>query len=244
MEETLMAKHDESRRAFLVGAAVGAGAVAGTSMVSDALAQQHRQPHPTPVQAKRPVAEPKTTGATPAAHAGHDGGEGHGAFLNDENAATVAAFAERLMPGAPGKPGARDAGVLNYIDLALAGAYADQQDFYRRGLAALDAYCRKTFSKPFVELSPSQQDEVITALEQGKASDFTYPTAQAFFNAIRTHTMEGMFADPIYGGNKDFAGWKLVGFPGAQPYFTEADMQSKQAFTRAPITGLQGSRKA
>src|ERR1700755_337702 len=65
-EETFMAKHDESRRAFLVGAAVGAGAVAGTSMVSDALAQQHRQQHAAPVQAKKP--EPKTTGAVPAAH--------------------------------------------------------------------------------------------------------------------------------------------------------------------------------
>jgi gluconate 2-dehydrogenase gamma chain len=223
-----MAKHNESRRAFLVGTAVGAGAVAGTSIVSGALAQHRRQP--------------KTEEAPDAAHA-HDGGEGHGAFFNDENAATVAAFAERLMPGAPGKPGARDAGVLKYIDLALAGAYADQQDFYRRGLAALDAYCRKTFSKPFVQLSAAQQDEAIAVIEQGKASEFTYPSAEAFFNAIRTHTMEGMFADPIYGGNKDFAGWKLVGFPGAQPYFTEADMQSKQAFTRAPITGLQAPAK-
>ena len=49
------------------------------------------------------------------------------------------------MPGAPGKPGARDAGVLNYIDLALSGAYAELQEFYRRGLAQLDAYCRKTY---------------------------------------------------------------------------------------------------
>jgi gluconate 2-dehydrogenase gamma chain len=229
-----MAKREESRRAFLVGAAVGAGAVAGTSVVSEALAQ-HRQ-HTKPAEA------PKTAQAPDTSH-GHDGGEGHGAFLNDDNAATVAAFAERLMPGAPGKPGARDAGVLNYIDLALAGAYSDQQDFYRRGLAALDAYCRKTFNQPFVKLGPAQQDEVITALEQGKASEFTYPSAQAFFNAIRTHTMEGMFADPIYGGNKDFAGWKLVGFPGAQPYFTQADMQSKQAFARAPITGLQATSR-
>ena len=61
---------------------------------------------------------------------------------------------------------------------------------------------------------------MITALEQGKATGFTWPTAQAFFNTLRTHTMEGMFADPIYGGNKDFAGWRLVGFPGAQPLFT------------------------
>ena len=146
------------------------------------------------------------------------------------------------MPGAPGKPGARDAGVLNYIDLALAGAYADQQDFYRRGLAALDAYCRKTYKQAVRELSRRQQDEVITALEQGKATGFTWPTAQAFFNTLRTHTMEGMFADPVYGGNKDFAGWRLVGFPGAQPHFTTADMQSKQAFTRAPMVGLQAPR--
>ena len=143
------------------------------------------------------------------------------------------------MPGAPGKPGARDAGVVNYIDLALAGAYADLQDFYRRGLAQLDAFCRKTYNEPFVRLSAARQDEVNTALEEGKATEFTWPTAQAFFNTLRTHTMEGMFADPVYGGNKDFAGWKLVGFPGAQPAFTPEDLQSREAFTRAPFTGLQ-----
>ena len=53
-----------------------------------------------------------------------------------------------------------------------------------------------------------------------------------------------MFADPVYGGNKDFAGWRLVGFPGAQPVFTEADMQSKEAFTRAPMVGLQAQAKS
>ena len=166
-------------------------------------------------------------------------GPGHGAFLNDDDAATVAAFTERLMPGAPGKPGARDAGVLNYIDLALAGAYADLQDFYRRGLVALEAYCRKTSDASFVKLSAAKQDEVITALEQGKAIGFTWPTAQAFFNTVRNHTMEGMFADPIYGGNKDFAGWRLVGFPGAQPLFSPADLKSKDAFTCEPTIGLQ-----
>ena len=152
----------------------------------------------------------------------------------------MSAFAERLVPDAPGQPGARDAGVLNYIDLALSGAYADQQDFYRRGLASLDAYCRKTFSAPFRRLSGAQQDEVIVALEQGKASEFSWPTAAAFFNTVRTHTMEGLFADPIYGGNKNFAGWRLLGFPGAQPEFTAADMQSSEPFTRLPIVGLQG----
>jgi gluconate 2-dehydrogenase gamma chain len=161
---------------------------------------------------------PAQNGATHSA-----GGGGHGAFLNDDDLAAL---------------------VANYIDLALAGAYADQGDFYRRGLQALDAYCVATHKDSFVYLKPAQQDEVVGALESGKATGFAWPTAQAFFNALRTHTMEGMFSDPIYGGNKDFAGWKLVGFPGAQPTFTKEDMQSSKPFTRAPIVGLQSRVKA
>ena len=129
--------------------------------------------------------------------------------------------------------------MLNYIDLALAGAYADQQDFYRRGLAALEAYCRAAHGKPFAQLAAAQQDDVIAALEQDRPSNFTWPSAQALFATLRTHTMEGMFADPVYGGNKDFAGWRLVGFPGAQPLFSPADIGSKDAFSSAPIIGLQ-----
>ena len=144
------------------------------------------------------------------------------------------------MPGAPGKAGARDAGVVNYIDLALAGAYQDLQYFYRCGLAALDAYCRSAHNASFSRLDAAKQDEVIGALAQGKATGFTWPTQQAFFNTLRTHTMEGMFADPVYGGNKDFSGWKLVGFPGTQPLYSAQDMSSKEAFTRVPILGLQG----
>ena len=225
-----MSKHDESRRAFLIGTAVGAGAVAGAGLAPTALAQTHAQHSP---------ADAPATTAQAHAHSG-----GHGAFLNDDDSATVTAFAERLMPGEPGKPGAKEAGVLNYVDLALAGAYSDQQDFYRRGLAALDGYCRAAHNVPFVKLSAAKQDEVITALEAGKATGFTWPSAQAFFNTVRTHTMEGMFADPVYGGNKDFAGWRLVGFPGAQPTFTEADMKSREAFTRLPIAGLQAKARS
>src|SRR5436853_7065432 len=155
--ETLMSKHDEARRAFLVGAAVGAGVAAGAALVPEALAQQ--QP-----------------AAANTAAPGHDhaAGSGYGAALNVDESAAINAFAERLMPGAPGKPGATDANVLNYIDLALAGAYADQQDFYRRGLAALDAYCRSAHNASFVKLDGGQQDAVIAALEQGKAAGFTW----------------------------------------------------------------------
>jgi len=217
-----MSTHDEARRAFLIGAVVGAGTAAG--FVGDAAAQGKAQ-EKAPVDTTQPRAASI--------------GDQRGAFFNAEDAQTVAAFAERLMPGAAGKPGARDAGVLNYIDLALAGAYADRQEFYRRGLASLDAYCWATHNAPFVKLDAARQDAVIKALEDNKATGFTWPSAGAFFNTLRTHTMEGMFADPVYGGNKDFAGWRLVGFPGAQVLFTEAEMRSKDAFTRGPVLGLQ-----
>jgi gluconate 2-dehydrogenase gamma chain len=218
-----MTKHNATRREFLVRAAVGAGAAAGAGLVPDAIAQNHEQM--------------ESGTSTPGAQ--HPSGSEHGAFFNHADAATIAAFTERLMPSAPDKPGARDADVLNYIDLALAGAYSELQDFYRRGLASLDAYCRRTHKESFAHLTPERQDEVITALEEGKAPGFTWPSAKEFFSILRTHTMEGMFADPLYGGNKDFAGWRLVGFPGAQAIFTPTDLQNKQAFTREPMVGLQ-----
>jgi len=91
-----MSKHDATRRAFLKGAVAGAGSVASAGLLAEASAQNVEQHQDA-----------------------HAGGPGLGAFFNAQDAATVAAFTERLMPGAPGKPGARDAGVLNYIDLAL-----------------------------------------------------------------------------------------------------------------------------
>jgi len=229
-----MTQHDEGRRAFLVRTAVGAGAVAGAALVPDALAQTVPA---TPAAAAPPV-------MPVADHATHAGASKLGAFLNAELSATVEAFTERLMPGAPGMAGARECGVLNYIDLALAGAYSNMQDFYRRGLAALDTYCRATHGNAFVNLSATKQDEVIKAMEEGKATAFNWPSAQAFFNTLRTHTIEGMFSDPVYGGNKDFAGWRLVGFPGAHPAYSPADMQSREAFKGGVLIGLQAQAPA
>jgi gluconate 2-dehydrogenase gamma chain len=226
-----MSKHDEARRAFLVGAAV-AGAAAGAALAPEVYAKEERRRNrkSTPTAAAAPEHQ-------------HSASSGFGVFFSSNDAATVAALTERIMPGAPGKPGARDADVLNYIDLALAGAYADLQDFYRHGLAALDAYCAQAHQQSFAQLPQARQDEVVGAMAEGKIAGFTWPTSQAFFNTVRTHTMEGMFADPAYGGNKDFAGWRLVGFPGAQMAFTSEDMLSREAFTRGPILGLQGQAK-
>lgn len=217
--------HDEKRRAFLLGAGMAAGAgIVTTGLVPEAAAQK--------AQAKR--------GAEP--HAGHSPPpvRGYGAFLNDENADAVDAITERIMPGGPGMPGARECGVLNYIDLALSGPYEDLREFYREGLLALEAYCQKTYKRSFARLTAAQQDEALKALEEGKATEFTWPRSQAFFNTLRTHTMEGMFADPVYGGNRNFAGWRLIGFPGAQPTYSPQDMASPRPFTRERAVGLQG----
>ena len=211
-----MSAKDETRRGFLKSAAVGAGAVAANAVV--------------------PPAQARATESVPMNMTAPDQ---HGAFFNADEVATVAAFAERIFPSAPGMPGARDADVLNYIDLALAGAYSDLQEFYRHGLNQLDAHCRATYMRPFARLDEKQQDQVLTALEAGRVAEFTWPTGRAFFETLRTHTIEGMFADPIYGGNKDFAGWKLVGFPGAQPFFMKPEIQSRNEFTREPMTGLK-----
>jgi len=228
-----MPQHDEGRRAFLKGAAASAGAAAGATLVSS-----------TPAQAAdRPGAKPGMSDMKMADSAPVIGGSGQHAFFNDNDAVAIAALTERIMPDAPGKPGARAAGVANYIDLALAGAYQDQQYFYRTGLAQLDAYCHAQYKRGFAGLTPAQQDDVVSALAAGKSDGFTFPTAQAFFRTVRTHTMEGMFGDPIYGGNRDFAGWQLIGFPGSQMQYTEADLKSDKAFTRLPITGLQAQEK-
>jgi len=234
-----MNSEESTRREFLIrattAAALGAGAATIASTIGTAAAASAT---PLPVAEGQ---EAQSQGETPM-HV-HMSGDMHGAFFNYTDAVTIAAFSERLMPGAPGRPGALDVGVLNYIDLALAGAYSDLQDFYRSGLAQLDAYCRQSHGKGFSELGAAQQDEVLMALDEGKASGFAWPSAQAFFNMVWLHTIEGMWADPIYGGNKDFAGWRLVGFPGAQAVFGPADMKSTQAFTRAPLIGLQAQSK-
>ena len=224
-----MAKHEASRREFLVRTIAGAGAAAAGGGLVPAASGQEQMDH--------------MVGSAAAPGQQHPSGVEHGAFFNHADAATVAALTERLMPSDPGKPGAREADVLNYIDLALAGAYAELQDFYRRGLASLDAYCRATYKESFVHLAADKQDQVIAALEEGKASGFSWPSAREFFATLRTHTMEGMFADPLYGGNRDFAGWRLVGFPGAQATLTPTDLQNKQEFARAPIVGLQATAK-
>ncbi len=124
----------------------------------------------------------------------------------------VDAFADRLIPKDENGPGASECGAAIYIDRVLAGFNASEKTGFRQGLASTDAYARTVHGAAFAELSADKRDAVLTAIEGGSAEGF--PTSRAFFTRIRRLTLEGTFSDPYYGGNKGFAGWDLIGYPG------------------------------
>jgi gluconate 2-dehydrogenase gamma chain len=140
------------------------------------------------------------------------------------------AVASRLIPSDALGPGAVEAGATQYIDRALAGALASSRQAYAAGLAALDRYAETSRGKRFTELSPGDQDAVLVDVESGAATGFAGGSAP-FFAMVLGHTHQGMFGDPYYGGNKDFAGWDLVNYPGVRTMVTATDqktLESKQ----------------
>jgi gluconate 2-dehydrogenase alpha chain len=134
--------------------------------------------------------------------------------LNPHEARTAAAIFERLFPADENGPGAAEIGVLTYVDRALAGAYRDEAETYRLGLAALDRVARRRYGAPLTGCDPEQQDALIAELERGALPDFRVPPQRDFFEMLRNHVREGLFADPAYGGNRDKLGWKVLGHPG------------------------------
>jgi gluconate 2-dehydrogenase gamma chain len=122
------------------------------------------------------------------------------------------AFVDRLIPRDELGPSASECGVAVYINRSLTDYLAPERSALIAGLKATDAFSRRTEDRAFVELSPEKQDAVLKAMEDGTAAGF--PGARAFFGRVRRLTLEGMFADPSYGGNRNFAGWDLIRYPG------------------------------
>jgi gluconate 2-dehydrogenase gamma chain len=133
--------------------------------------------------------------------------------LTAAEADLLEAICARIIPTDANGPGAREARAAHYIDRALGGALASSRQAYTAGLAALDAYSRSSRRAPFLQLSTRDQDSVLIDIETGAATGFTGSSA-AFFAMVRTHTLQGTFGDPYYGGNKDFVGWDLLAYPG------------------------------
>lgn len=137
------------------------------------------------------------------------------------------AMTSRIIPADPDGPGALEAGCALYIELALKDAYESHRKTYSSGLAALDARALSSGGKSFAALNTTEQDKILSDFEQN-VKVAGYSDSAAFFELVRQHTLEGMFGDPSYGGNANFAGWDLIGYPGPR-MFVSAEMQKMDA---------------
>jgi gluconate 2-dehydrogenase gamma chain len=137
-------------------------------------------------------------------------------FLTLEEAAEVEAITARIIP-TDDTPGAREAGVVYFIDRGLATFAADSQKTYREGLPELEARVKEMFPSAlkFSGLTAEQQDAVLQSFDENapaaRRALRARPGAQNFFETVRQHTIAGFLVDPDYGGNRDGVGWKLIG---------------------------------
>ncbi len=130
----------------------------------------------------------------------------------------------RIIPTDANGPGAREARAAHYIDRALGGFLAPSKPAYTAGLAAFDAYCRASRRAPFLELSERDKESVLIDVETGAATGFT-GSAAVFFAMVRTHTLQGTFGDPYYGGNANFIGGDMLGYPGVRTNVSAEDQR-------------------
>ena len=148
--------------------------------------------------------------------------------LTAVEADTLEAIVARLIPTDANGPGATEARAVHYIDRALGGALSSSRQAYSAGFAAFDRYCRMTRGASFVELSTTDQDSVLIDVESGSATGsgagFSGSSAQ-FFGMVLNHTRQGTFGDPYYGGNANYVGWDLIGYPGVRTSVSAADQQ-------------------
>jgi gluconate 2-dehydrogenase gamma chain len=145
-------------------------------------------------------------------------------IFSPEQKRTLEAFLDRLCPKDELGPGAVEIGAQDYIEVQLGDYLAAEKSLFLEGLAAVDAYARSSQGGALADLSPEKRDEVLTDIDTGKAPQNT----RAFFNRARRLMLEGMFGDPHYGGNKNFAGWDLIRYPGPR-LATSPDMQKMGA---------------
>lgn len=262
-----------SRRSFLKLAGAGMGAV-----ISLSACQVMEQEEAATAGVDRPLPRweqyPEVPGPDDLPPPGTLG------FFTLDEARTVEALTATILPGSPDDPGAREAGVVFYIDALLwydrgfgtrtyyrppfAIPYEGDsppvlrnviltevlfvprdmidrfgwqsvltpRELYRMGIQAVNNYAVTNQGSKFTELSEEQQEEVMSALAEDEMEPIGGLPSSDFFNLLRDHTIQGMFGDPNYRGNRDMVGWRLIGYPGAQRAYTPLDMQDESFFSR------------
>jgi len=143
--------------------------------------------------------------------------------LTAAEGATLEAIVARLIPTDANGPGAAEARAARYIDRALGGFLASSLPTYRAGLAGIETYTRAAKGMAFTQLSAQEQDAVLADVERNAAKGFS--GASFFFNVVLSHTIQGTFCDPFYGGNANFVGWDLIGYPGVRLTATANDQR-------------------
>ena len=181
-------------------------------------------------------------------------------YLTADEAVALGALADRLIPADELSPGAKDCGVVTYIDGQLNGGFGDDDGLYmqapfmeglpgqgpqspitpkqryRQSLAALANYCHAAYAgKVFADIPAAEQDKVIKALEDDTLPLGNGVHAKAFFQLLWQNVKEGFFADPIYGGNRDMAGWRMIGFGGARYDYRNWIDKHNQPYPLPPV---------
>ena len=181
-------------------------------------------------------------------------------FFTRHQLETVGAIAERFIPADELSISGKEAGCATFIDRQLAGDFGHAvtvyrlgrfvkgtpeqgpqspltpADQYRLGLSALDNYCQQQFSHNFTELTGDQQDQVLRGMETGKISLTEGFDSKVFFELLLQNVREGFLSDPLYGGNKDMASWKMIGFPGARYDFRDVIAKKGQKLNIIPTS--------
>jgi len=182
-------------------------------------------------------------------------------FFTADEGRTIEAIADRMIPPDPETPGGKDVGCGVYIDRQLAGPYGrdvghynrppfqkgmkqqgaqsknDPAQQYRDALAAIDKHCGEKYqSKKFVDLSDSEKDEVLKGVESGDVKLDPVDGKTFFTEHLLKNMQEGFFADPIYGGNRDMAAWKMIGFPGTRYNYLDWIDRHNERFPLPPVS--------
>ena len=232
-------QEQESRRTFL-RSAFAACVTAGTAVI--------------PAQGIRPASQKESTAEKPKSYV----------FFHRDEVEFLSAAVDRFIPPDEEWPGAVDAGVVDYIDLQMAGKWGSAgymywqgpfkegtpsqgyqlpltpAELFRRAIAAINQHFTAQ-GIPFHQLSADKQDEYLGMLLANKTTLNSVPS-KVFADFLLQHTIEGFFADPIYGGNKNMDGWRMVGFPGPYADYYELIDQYGIKVDRDPVSIGSGSR--
>ena len=233
------------RRSFLKSATLGgAGVVAGASASQSIAADKSTESQVSSAQSTQL----------------NESAQGY-VFLNPEEAAFIEALVNHMIPKDEYTPSGVEMGLPIYIDRALAGGWGkgDRQytqgpwregtpsqgyqlpltpaQLYKAGIAEANKLTTEKYQKTFDYLTSSQKEEFLISWQSGKLTFSSGINSKMFFTILYQNVMEGIFSDPIYGGNKDKVGWKLIGFPGAIAVHREhIDSYKDKRFPNKPIS--------